>query len=192
MTTGTVDGRHFLFMSGIGVTAEMMRRVAARPVLRARLGAGYVAVGAAVALAEAGRGRLPRLRIEAGGEVAEAATVIVQRSDPLTFFGPRRVSVCPPQSLGNGTLSMAFADRAAPRDVAGIFLRLLSGDAGRVTQHPRVTALTDLAEARVSAPDGRTFGIEVDGTYVGDAAAVDYGIAPDSLLVAGVPDGRRG
>ncbi len=67
-TTGTVDDRHFLFMSGIGVTAEMMRRVAARPALRARLGAGYVAVGAAVALAEAGRGRLPRLVVEADGQ----------------------------------------------------------------------------------------------------------------------------
>ena len=184
-TTGTIDGRHFLFMSGIGVTAEMMRRVAARPVLRARLGAGYVAVGATVALAEAARGRLPRLCIEAGGEVTEAVTVIVQRSDPLTFFGPRRVSVCPPESLGNGTLSMAFADGAAPRDVVSIFLRLLSGSPGRVTGHPRITALADLAEATVSSPDGRTFGIEVDGTYVGDASRVEYGIAPDSLLVAG-------
>ena len=185
MTTGTVDGRHFLFMSGIGVTAEMMRRVAQRPELRARLRAGYVAVGAAVALTEAGRGRLPRLTVEAGGHTTEAATVIIQRSDPLTYFGPRPVSVCPPGALGNGTLSVAFADRAAPVDVAGIFLRLLSGDPGRVSAHPRVTTLEDLAGLRVSSPDGRSFGIEVDGTYVGDATAATYGVAPGSLLVAG-------
>ena len=184
MTTGTVDERHFLFMSGIGVTAEMMRRVAARPPLRARLGAGYVAVGAAVALTEAGRGRLPRVVVEADGRTAEAATVIIQRSDPLTFFGPRPVSVCPPENLGNGTLSVAFADRAAPRDVAGIFARLLSGDSTRVTDHPRVTAVENLPSLRVHSPEGRAFGIEVDGTYVGDATAVSYGVAPDSLLVA--------
>jgi diacylglycerol kinase family enzyme len=184
MTTGTVDGRHFLFMSGIGVTAEMMRRVARRPELRARLRAGYVAVGAAVALTEAGRGRLPRLTVEAGGDTTEAATVIIQRSDPLTFFGPRPVSICPPGALGNGTLSIAYADGAAPRDVAGIFLRLLSGDPERVTGHPRVTTLQDLEGLRVSSPDGRRFGIEVDGTYIGDADSATYGVATDSLLVA--------
>ena len=185
MSTGTVDGRHFLFMSGIGVTAEMMRRVAARPVMRARLGAGYVAVGAAVALAEAGRGRLPRLLVEADGETAEAATVIIQRSDPLTFFGPRPVSVCPPGALGDGTLSVAFAERAGPAAVAGIFLRLLSGDASRVTAHPRITSYERLPSVRVSSPDGRAFGIEVDGTYIGDATAATYGVAPDSLVIAG-------
>ncbi len=204
LTTGTVRGcrdpspapspveagppldhcRHFLFMSGIGVTAEMMRRVAARPVLRARLGAGYVVVGAAVALTEAGRGRLPRLRVEVAGETAEAATVIIQRSDPLTYFGPKPITVCSPEALGDGTLSVAFADRAAPRDVAAIFLRLLSGNSGRVTEHPRVTAYERLAELTVSSPDGRAFGIEVDGTYVGDTTTARYGIAPDSLLVA--------
>ncbi|MEA2125418.1 MAG: hypothetical protein QOI80_2200 [Solirubrobacteraceae bacterium] len=184
MTTGMVGDRHFLFMSGIGVTAEMMRRVAARPTLRAKLGAGYVAVGAAVALTEAGRGRLPRLVVEADGHSAEAATVIIQRSDPLTFFGSRPVSVCPPGNLGDGTLSVAFADRAAPRDVAAIFMRLLSGDANRVTDHPRVTAYEQLPSLRVHSPDGRSFGIEVDGTYVGDATEARYAVAPNSLLIA--------
>jgi diacylglycerol kinase family enzyme len=162
----------------------MMRRVAARPTLRARLGAGYVAVGAAVALSEAGRGRLPRVVVEANGTSAEAATVIIQRSDPLTFFGPRPVTVCPPENLGNGTLSVAFADRADARDVASLFVRLLSGDSARVTDHPRVTAVEHLPELRVHSPEGRSFGIEVDGTYVGDATSARYGVAPDSLLIA--------
>lgn len=185
MTTGVVDGRHFLFMSGIGVTAEVMRRASERPVMRARLGAGYVAFGAAAALADAGMGRLPRVTVEAGGQSAEAATVIVQRSDPLTFFGRRPVSVCPPGPLGDGTLSVALADRATPGDVAGIFARLLSGSAGRVTAHPRVQALERLGGLRVTSVDGRAFGLEVDGTYVGERTAVTYAVAPGSLLVAG-------
>lgn len=204
MTTGTVRGwraqspepsagepgpplgvrRHFLFMSGIGVTAEMMRRIAAHATLRAKLGAGYVAVGAAQAVTDAARGRLPRLVVEAAGETAEAATVIIQRSDPLTFFGPRPVSVCPPAALGDGTLSVAFADRAAPSDVAGIFWRLLSGNAGRVTEHPRVSAFERLEGLTVSSPDGRSFGVEIDGTYIGNAQRAVYGVAPDSLRVA--------
>jgi diacylglycerol kinase family enzyme len=184
LTTGTIDGRHFLFMSGIGVTAEMMRRVAARPALRAKLGAGYVAVGATVALSEVIRGRLPRLLVEAGGETAEAATLIVQRSDPLTFFGPKPITVCPPEALGDGTLSVAFADGAGPRDVMAILRRLVSAGAGNVTEHPRVTSFDRLTELSVTSPDGRSFGIEVDGTYVGDATSARYGVAPVSLLVA--------
>lgn len=185
MATGTANDRHFLFMSGIGVTAEMMRRVARHPALRARLGVGYVAVGAAVALAEAGRGRLPRVLVEAAGERSPAASVIVQRSDPLTFFGPRPVNVCRPDHLGDGTLSVALVDGAAPRDVASIFLRLLSGDPRRVAAHPRVSALERLPSLRVSSPGGHRFGLEVDGTYVGDATSVEYRVAPDSLRVAG-------
>jgi diacylglycerol kinase family enzyme len=185
MTTGTVDGRHFLFMSGIGVTAAIMRRAAARPVLRAKLGAGYVAFGAAAALADVGLGRLPRVEVEAGGERAEAGTVIIQRSDPLTFFGPRPVRVCPPGPLGDGTLSVAMADGARPRDVATIFRRLLTGDAEQVTDHPRVRAIERLPELTVRSLDDRPFGVEVDGTYMGERDAVTYGVAPGSLLVAG-------
>lgn len=185
LTTGLIDDRHFLFMSGIGVTAEMMRRVAARPVLRAKLGAGYVAVGAMTALTQAARGRLPRLTVETGGTSAQAATVIIQRSDPLTFFGPRPVSLCPAEGLGDGTLSVAFADRATPRDVAAVFVRLLSGNGRRVTDHPRVTAYDGLRDLTISSQDGSTpFGIEVDGTYVGDATSARYGVAPGSLRVA--------
>jgi diacylglycerol kinase family enzyme len=185
MTTGTVDGRHFLFMSGIGVTATIMRRAAARPALRARLGAGYVAYGAAAAIADVGLGRLPRVIVEAGEDRAEAGTVIIQRSDPLTFFGPRPVRVCPPGPLGDGTLSVAMADGAGALDVASIFARLLTGDAGHVTAHPRVRALERLGEISVRSADGRPFSIEVDGTYMGRRTQVTYGVAPESLLVAG-------
>jgi diacylglycerol kinase family enzyme len=185
MSTGTVDGRHFLFMSGIGVTAAVMRRASERPALRAKLGTGYVALGAVAALADAGRGRLPRVTVEAGGRREEAATVIVQRSDPLTFFGSRPISVCPPGPLGDGTLSVALADRAGPADVAGIFTRLLSGDAERVTAHPRVTALERLPGARVTSADGRPFALEVDGTYVGERTEVAYAVVPGALQVAG-------
>jgi diacylglycerol kinase family enzyme len=185
MSTGTVDDRHFLFMSGIGVTAAVMRRAAERPVLRAKLGAGYVAFGAAAALADAGLGRLPRVTVEAAGRREEAATLIVQRSDPLTYFGRRPVSVCPPEPLGDGTLSVAMAARASATDVVQIFGRLLRGDGEHITSHPSVQALERLPGLRVRSSDGRPFALEVDGTYVGERTAVEYGVAPGSLLVAG-------
>lgn len=184
MSTGTVAGRHFLFMSGIGVTAHIMKIAAEHQEMRARMGAGYVALGVAAAVSDVARGRLPKVLVSAGGETAEAGTVIVQRSDPLTFFGRRPVSVCPPAALGDGTLSVAMADRAGPRDVAEIFGRLLGGDPEKVIAHPRVHAKERLPSLIVSSADGRPFGIEVDGTYMGDAVRAEYGVAPDSLRVA--------
>jgi diacylglycerol kinase family enzyme len=128
---------------------------------------------------------MPRVVVDAGGESTEAGTVIIQRSDPLTYFGPRAISVCPPGPLGDGTLSLAMADGAGPRDVVSLLGRLLSGDAERVTSHPRVHAQDRLGEITVSTADGRAFGVEVDGTYLGERTSVTYGVAPDSLLVAG-------
>jgi hypothetical protein len=37
----------------------------------------------------------------------------------------------------------------------------------------------------VTSADGRPFALEVDGTYVGERPSAAYGVAPESLLVAG-------
>lgn len=185
MTTGTVDGRHFLFMAGVGVSASVMRRAAARPVLRARMGAGYVAYGALATVADLGRGRLPTVLVEAGGREREAATVVVQRSDPLTYFGRRPVRVCSPAQLRDGTLSVALADGVRLVDIGSLLARLLSGDPGRVAAHPCVSALERLDAVTVSSHDERPFDLEVDGTYVGAVRRACFGVATGSLLVAG-------
>ncbi len=184
-TTGTVDGRHFLYMSGIGATAAVMRRAAERPVLRARMGVGFVAAGAVATLTDVGRGRLPKVLVQADGRSERAATVIVQRSDPLTYFGRRAIHVCPREHLGDGELSVALADRVGVGGVASIIARLLSGDPARLFAHPGVHGLERLEGLRVVSEDGRPFDLEVDGTYVGARERADYGVARDSLLVAG-------
>ncbi len=184
-TTGTVDGRHFLFMAGIGVTATVMRRAAERPIMRARMGAGYVAYGAMAAIVDAGRGRLPPVTVETADGSRPAATVIVQRSDPLTYFGRVPVHVCDPAHLGDGTLSAALASEVRMGDIAPILARLLTGDADRVVRHPKVCALDRLSGLRVRSSDGRPFDLEADGTYIGRRTEATFGVAPGSLLVAG-------
>jgi diacylglycerol kinase family enzyme len=184
ITTGTVDGRHFLFMAGVGVSAAVMRRAARRPVMRARMGVGYVAYGAAAALVDAQRGRLPRVVVDAHGREAVADSVIVQRSDPLTYFGRRPVHVCDPAHLGNGTLSAAMAADVRVGDVADIFRRLLDGRHTSVAGHPRVSTLDRLSDLEVRSQDGRPFDLEVDGTWVGLMREATFGVAPGSLLIA--------
>ena len=175
MTTGTVDGRHFLFMSGHrrdrGDDAPRRRPArAARPArrrLRRRRRRRRARRGRPRAAAAPASSR-PAATARRGGHRDHPAL----RPAHLLRRRARSASARPRRS-GDGTLSIAFADRAAPRDVAGIFWRLLSGDAGRVTESPaRDRARATSPSSPCPSPDGRSFGIEVDGTYVGDATAV--------------------
>jgi diacylglycerol kinase family enzyme len=122
--------------------------------------------------------------VDAAGTSSTADSVIVQRSDPLTYFGRRPVHVCDPAHLGNGTLSAAMAADIRVADVAGIFSRLLSGEHARVAGHPRVSTVADLSDLEVRSEDGRPFDLEVDGTWVGRRDAASFGVASGALLVA--------
>ena len=115
--------------------------------------------------------------------------MIIQRSDPLTFFGrAARCSVCPPGPLGDGTLSVALADRATPAR-RRVDLRAACCPA-TPSASPRTRACTRSSASpslRVSAPPtAARSALEVDGTYVGERTdGRRYGVAPGSLLVAG-------
>ncbi len=186
--TGVVDGRHFLFMSGIGITAAIMRHAAGHPRLRARLGDAYFALGLAAAIRAARRGDLPLLDVRAGAETFEGLSVlIVQNSDPLTFFGPRAIRICAGAGLGTGTLALAGARGAGGRAALGIVGRLLTGSAERVLAHERALGRAGCQEIVVTAADGRPFPVEVDGCYLAERTSVRYTIEPGSLLVLGAP-----
>src|SRR5438034_1145933 len=47
----------------------------------------------------------PRVEVEVDGRRTQGVTVIVQNSDPFTYFGPRPIRVNEGAALDNGTLS---------------------------------------------------------------------------------------
>lgn len=181
---GTMNGRHFLFASGIGVTASLMEHADRHPRLKARLGQHYFLYAALAAFGTPRRGpRLPRVRVSAGGRSGHGVTAIVQNSEPLTWIAGRPVRVCEGAGLETGSISLVLGLRARPLEVADLLGRLVTGERGWVLSHPQIESFPVLRGARVESADGRPFPVELDGSFAGVFHSVEYGVAPAALSV---------
>lgn len=180
--TGLVNGRHFIFASGVGLDASVVERVDSHPRLKARLGEYFYSYAAASSFARRYLVRPPRVLVEAEGRALEALTVVVQCSEPFTYFGERPIHVCEGAGLETGTISLAALTRASPLDLATISPRVFAGP-GSVARHRHVESLPGIGSARVTAIGGRPFPLEIDGDYAGEHERVEYATAPGSLLV---------
>src|ERR687895_1438307 len=88
---GLVNGRHFVFSSGVGLDASVVERVDAHPYRKARYGAWYYAFAAVAIFNRRYLVRPPRVRVTVDGRVLDGVTVIVQNSDPFTYFRRRPI-----------------------------------------------------------------------------------------------------
>jgi diacylglycerol kinase family enzyme len=178
----SVNGRAFLFSSGVGLDAAVVRRVEEHPRLKARLRHWYFASAAVATFAAEYLVRPPRLEVRADGRTLRAITAIVQNGDPYTYFRSRPVRVAEGAELDDGTLGAVVLERARPLDLATLGARLLL-EGPRVVDHRRVTALEGLDGLRVRSADARPVPIEIDGDFLGTAEEALYGLAPGALAV---------
>lgn len=187
---GTVNGRHFVFTSGVGFSASMTASGDASPERKARLGQLHFASAAASELARTYLRDPPQMRVEAGGRTATGVTVVVQNARALTYFGPREIHACGAAGLESGAISLMLLRRARPRDVAPVLLRLL---ARRIDGHPEVEGFGPLEAATVVSGDGRPLPLEADGEFLGHHRCIRYGVAPGALKIVGHrrPRGQR-
>jgi diacylglycerol kinase family enzyme len=190
---GTVNGRHFLFSSGVGLSAAIMAEAEAAPERKASLGQLHFTAAAVSVLARRYLRDPPRLRLEAGGRTVEGITVVVQNAEMLTYFGPRRIRVCVAAGLQTGSLSLTLLRSARVRDVPAVLPRIVSGRAEAVVAHPLVEGFPGVAAATIVATDGVAMPVEADGEYLGEHLRVGYGAAPGALQVVdwGEPSRRR-
>jgi len=113
----------------------------------------------------------------------EGVTVVVQNSDPYTYFGNRPVRVAGGAALDSGTLALAVLKRARPHDAPTLLARGLSGRSTSMLGHRQVEGFQDLERFRVSTLTERTFPLQVDGDFVGEFESADFEVAPRSLSV---------
>jgi diacylglycerol kinase family enzyme len=178
---GLVNGRHFVFSSGVGLDASVVERVDAHPYRKARYGAWYYAFAAVAIFNRRYLVRPPRVRVTVDGRVLDGVTVIVQNSDPFTYFRRRPIRLVEPAGLQTGSLSAAVLKRATALEMPTLVPRLLSGRARTVSRHRQVEGLPELQRLRVEALDGRPFPVHVDGDYVGEYQVADYGVLSRGL-----------
>jgi diacylglycerol kinase family enzyme len=180
---GRVDERYFVFASGVGLDASVVERVDAHPYRKAKLGAWYYTYAAIATFNRRYLINPPRVRVSSNGHELDGVTVIVQNSDPFTFFRRRPIRVGEGAGLSTGSLSLTVLARATALELPTLIPRLFSARAATVQRHRQVSGLAGVYGARVSALDGRSFPVQVDGDYVGDFDEVEYGVRPKGLLV---------
>jgi diacylglycerol kinase family enzyme len=181
--TGLVNGRHFVFASGVGLDASVVERVDSHPRRKARFGEYYFTYAAVATFNRKYLVNPPRMVVEAEGQSSGAVTVIVQNSDPFTYFGNRPIRVCTGMDLDNGRLGLAALRRATLIDVPTLVARIFSGRAATLQRHRQVHGFGGVRQATVSSADGRPLPVEADGDFLGEFERVTYEIAPRSLAV---------
>jgi diacylglycerol kinase family enzyme len=179
---GRVDSRHFVFSSGVGLDASVVERVDEHPYRKARFGAWYYTYAAVATFNRRYLISPPRVEVTAGGRRLEGVTVVVQNSDPFTFFRNRPIRVAEDVALDSGSLSLTVLKRASALELPTLIPRLFSARARTVQRHRQVEGMSSLSSARVKATDDRPFPLQVDGDYLGDFDEVEYGITPGGLL----------
>jgi len=181
--TGIMNGRHFVFASGVGLDASVVERVDSHPRLKARLNQYYFTYAAIATFNRRYLVKPPRVRLEADGREIEGVTVIVQNSDPFTYFGRRPIRISEGAGLETGSLSISVLKRASPIELPTVIPRVFSGRASTMQRHRQVEGLQGVTSARVVSLSDRGFPVQVDGDYLGRFDEVTYGVAPRALAV---------
>jgi diacylglycerol kinase family enzyme len=181
--TGRVNGRHFVFASGIGLDASVVERVDSHPRLKRRLGEWYFTWAALSTFNRRYLVRPPRLRVDTAEGSLDGVTVIVQNGDPFTYFGRRPIRVAEGGALDSGKLSLAVLKRATPLEMPTLIPRIFSGRPSSVLRHRQVEGFDPLDSFRVVSTTDQPFPLQVDGDYVGECSEAAYEIAPLSLTV---------
>jgi diacylglycerol kinase family enzyme len=181
--TGLVNGRHFVFASGVGLDASVVERVDAHPYRKAKFGEYYFTYAAISSFNKTYLFNPPRMRVEAAGKTIDGVTVIVQNSDPFSYFGTRPIRVAEGAGLDTGTLGLVVLRRATLLEVPTLIPRIFTGRSGSVTRHRQVSGFDPVDALTVTSADGRPLPLEADGDFLGNYDRIEYGVAPGSLPV---------
>jgi diacylglycerol kinase family enzyme len=179
---GSVNGRHFLFSSGFGLDAAVVRRVDAHPETKARFRHWYYAAAGLATFAREYVVHPPRIDLEVGGETVRGVTALVQTGDPYTYFSGHPLHVADDIALDDGTIAGGLLRRSRPYDVPTVLARLFS-ERRRVSAHRRVFEWHGAQHALCVSADGRPVPLQVDGDYIGDTVEARYEVLPGALTV---------
>jgi diacylglycerol kinase family enzyme len=175
LDVGTVNDRLFAFSAGLGLDADVVRRVDARPRLKVRYGPWWFTYAAVTTFMARYLVRPPRLELRAGDTVVTGVTAIIQNGHPFTYFKNRPIDIAEGAELDDGTLSAAILERASPVDMPTVVWRVFSRKA-RLVRHRRVTGFEDLDGLSVRSLDDRPLPLQVDGDHVDDVTEARFGL----------------
>ena len=176
---GRADDRYFTFCAGVGLDAEVVKRVdQARH--KGSTSTPWLYFRSTATQFVATNRRVPLLTVEVPGEPArsELTWMLVQNTAPWTYIGERPVNPNPRASFDTGL--DVFGVRAlqfgsAARTVAQILAN------GREPRGKQVVRMHDLPGFTLTA--AKPIAFQVDGEYLGECDKLDFASVPGALRV---------
>jgi diacylglycerol kinase family enzyme len=185
ITLGTVNERRFTFAAGVGIDAEIVKRIDERgrggeSADDAQRPGDLWFVREAIGVLLEGDYAAPSMRVEVPGErELPAATVFVANCSPWSFAGPVPLDIAPDASFEGG-LDLVLVESVEARSAPGRIASLLrKGDERQEGVH----RLHDLERATIRCE--RPTPVQVDGELLGELDVIELGIVRDAarLLV---------
>jgi diacylglycerol kinase family enzyme len=177
---GTANRRPFLFNTGIGFDAAVIRRVERYGELKRYMSHPlHVAAAVEAFFRKEGTTTCVDIELDTGETIEGARFAIVSKTDPYTFLGPLPLRVAPNAGLDTALALTAFR--------AMDMFTLLGGAAsamrkGEFLAHRRgVDHRRDVRRLLIRA--ATPFSYQVDGDDVGDTQQLDVVYEPDALTV---------
>jgi diacylglycerol kinase family enzyme len=177
INVGRIGARYFLFSCGMGLDAEVVRRVEADPegkhkhahltFLRHALDVGFTRY----------RGAEPTITMEAGNAPPEKVLfAIVCNARPFTYFGRFPVDVCPSATLEKG-LDFLGMTRIHGSTIPRIAWSVFVSRAHVRWKNSRY--ITDVGHGSLRATEPMP--VQVDGDFIGDVDRAMIRMIPNSL-----------
>lgn len=179
INVGRIGARYFLFSCGMGLDAEVVKRVEADvegkrkhahlTFLRHALQAGFTRY----------RGAEPNITMEAGNSPPEKVLFsIVCNARPFTYFGRFPVDACPEASLDKGLDFLGMTKIHAstiPRIAWAVFISRAH------VRWKNSRYITDVTQGSLRATEPMP--VQVDGDHIGDVDRAIIRLVPNSLDV---------
>ncbi len=171
------DERPFVINAGIGVDADAVHWVEARPRTKGRLRDGAFAIGAALAVARA-TGRREHLAVSVdGGPAATYGALAVATGSPYTYLGPWAVDMLPAAAF-DGVLAWLALRRVTPWSLG----RAVTGGLGRQGHLGSRGVAAGSARVLEVAAD-QPIAVQADGEPLGWHREIVLGRGPDLQTV---------
>jgi diacylglycerol kinase family enzyme len=177
INVGLVNDRYFLFSTGMGLDAEVVRRVEQGSVPGDRNREWvFIKKLAQAAILDYCR-RKPQITFTpAGGEATRTVTIVCCNGRPFTYLKDTPVDVCPQARLDGG-LDFFSLDRIPRSSVPALAWGILK--TRKHIEHRHATYLHDitggLLEADLPLP------LQADGDYLGEVSRAEITLVPEAL-----------
>jgi diacylglycerol kinase family enzyme len=173
ISLGRVNGRRFAFSSGVGIDAELVRRIdrRGRSAKGRRAGNAMFVLELVRMLIERRLSFPPVLEVEGLGR---AAFALVAKADPFTYAGPVPLRVG--RGRLDGGLDLAAPSIVTPATFADTLAGLIRGRGGR-----RLLRLHDAD--RIVVRCDQPLPLQADGEDLGDASEAVFEAERDAVTV---------